>query len=71
MENEPLLHQLTVGQLRHILEDAQENAVVVLHLPAGFKAHPDLSFFVNLEVKDAGSIIALSPVLCEVGKLSA
>ena len=68
MANEPLPHQLTVRQLRHILEDAQGQAVVVLRLPAGYKAHMELTMFVDLEVDVAGPIVILSPRLRETAE---
>jgi len=68
MPNEPLPHQLTVKQLKHILEGAQEQAVVALRLPAGYKSHPELVVFVNLEVKITGPTVVVSPRLHEPGE---
>ena len=68
MPNEPLPWQLTVGKLRAVLDSAQDNAVVVLRLPAGFKSHSELVTFLNLNVKDSGSIMMLSPLLHEPGE---
>lgn len=71
MVNEAMPHQLTVGQLRHILEGAQEQAVVVLQLPAGHTSHPELAVFVNVAVRVVGPIVVLSPQVHSSGKLSA
>ncbi|MGI4788867.1 MAG: hypothetical protein ACRYFS_08450 [Janthinobacterium lividum] len=63
MANEPLPHQMTVAQLRELLEDAQENAVVALRLPAGYTAASQIPTFVNLKVegKTTGPVLVLTP----------
>ncbi len=60
--NEPLPNQLTVGKLRRIIEGAHDNTVVGLHLPPGFRSHPDLGTVWNLDVQyNGGPIVILSP----------
>lgn len=63
MVNEPLPHQLTVGQLRQSLEGVPDATVIALELPAGYQAHPEMASFVNLGVlRVSGPIVVLSPL---------
>ncbi len=61
MANESLPHQLTVKQLKPILESAQDKAVVCLRLPPGYAAHPELGALANLDAGDKGPIVTFTP----------
>ena len=61
MANEPLPNQLTVGQLKRIIEDVPDKTVVALTLPAGFLCPPELRTFYNVNARyDGGAVVRLS-----------
>jgi hypothetical protein len=68
MANESMPWQLTVAELRKALEHAQDEAVVTLEIPPGFKSPEDLTLICNVEVVGTGigpvfklAILAESP----------
>jgi hypothetical protein len=50
MVNEPMHWQLTVAQLRKILGKAQDDAIVGIEIPAGFRGEEELATLYNLQV---------------------
>ncbi len=63
MVNDPMPWQMTVAELRSILENANSGAVVSLKVPAGGIGHPELETYLNVTVVDRGPIVVLQPNL--------
>ena len=62
MVNEPMPWQLTVAELRRVLEAADPNAVIGLEVPKGGIGNGELATIWNLVVqRSSGPIVILSP----------
>ena len=61
--NDPLPTQLTVGELRKLIENAPDSTVIALQLPPSAHGEHQLTLFCNLTAKyDSGPIVLLAPL---------
>ncbi len=65
MVNEPMPWQMTVAELKSVLDKADPKAVVCLEVPAGGIGHPEMAIFLNVKVTDKGPVVGLRPDLEE------
>jgi len=63
MVNDPMPWQMTVAELRSVLEKADPNAVVCLEVPAGGVGNSELATMLNVKVVDRGPVVGIQPDL--------
>jgi hypothetical protein len=63
MVNDPMPWQLTVGDLRKLLQNVPDGVVVGLRVPAGGIGDPELQLFCNLRASySGGPVFRFEPV---------
>lgn len=63
MTNDPLPHQLTVGQLKELLRDVPDATIVGLAVPPSLHVDSRLTILYNLRVGEIGGpVLKLIPV---------